>query len=68
MATPVVARKIPDGQMTTTIYTLISEGKLQDVILILEQQLETFPMNRAALSLLAYCYYYLQAFQDAAQW
>jgi tetratricopeptide repeat protein 30 len=61
-------QKIADGQMTSTIYTLINEGKHQDVILILERQLEIFPMNRAALSLLGYCYYYLQAFQEAAGW
>lgn len=61
-------RKLPEGQFTTTVYSLMSEGKYQEVIQILEVQLESFPSNRAALSLLGYCYYYLQAFQEASQW
>jgi tetratricopeptide repeat protein 30 len=67
MTSPVL-RKIPEGQWTTTIYTMIGEGKHQEVVLIIEAQLELFPMNRAALSLLGYCYYYLQDFQSAAMW
>lgn len=59
-------RKIAEGQWTSTIYTMIAEGKHVEVIPLLEQQLEVFPMNRAALSLLGYCYYHLQAFPEAA--
>ena len=59
-------RQIQDGQFTATVYTLIREGRLEEVITILNKQLQTSPRSRAALSLLAYCYYNLQDFRMAA--
>jgi tetratricopeptide repeat protein 30 len=62
------AKQVPEGQWTKTVYTLITEGKYQECISLLEPQLENFPMNRAALSLLGWCYYYLQDFAAASEW
>jgi tetratricopeptide repeat protein 30 len=63
-----VVPSISEGQWTTTIYSLINEKRYQEVVSILTRQLEFFPNNRAGLSLLAYCYYYLQDFPSAVQW
>jgi tetratricopeptide repeat protein 30 len=60
------ARQIPDGQFTATVYTLIREGRLEDVVTILTRELQTSPRSRAALSLLGYCYYSMQDFRMAA--
>ena len=59
-------RQIQDGQFTETVYTLIREGRLEEVIKILNKQLQMSPRSRAALSLLGYCYYNLQDFRMAA--
>lgn len=59
-------RQIPDGQYTATVYTLIREGRLEEVCSILNKELQTSPRSRAALSLLGYCYYNLQDFAMAA--
>ena len=48
------------------MYTLIREGRLEEVIRILNKQLQMSPRSRAALSLLGYCYYNLQDFRMAA--
>lgn len=60
-------KKIAEGQYTATIYNLIAEQKYAEVVQILEAQLEQFPVNRAALSLLGYCYYYQQDFGNASR-
>ncbi|CCD67546.1 Tetratricopeptide repeat protein 30 homolog [Caenorhabditis elegans] len=57
---------IKEGEFTSTIYTLIHEHKFNDAIRILQYQHERNPKNLAALSLLAYCYYYTQDFMNAA--
>lgn len=59
-------QRVAEGQWTTAIYTLIGDGKFQETISLLETQLEIFPMDRAALSLIAYCYYYSQDFNSAS--
>eukprot|EP00736_Rhodelphis_marinus_P009329 Rmarinus@m.30146 len=61
------ARQIPDNQLTSTVYTLIKDGKFHDVIAILQHQLQQFPHTRASLSLLGYCYYQLQDFENASK-
>lgn len=59
--------QIPDGQMTTTVYTYIREEKFQEAVQVLTNQLQFFPRSRAALSLLGYCYYQLQDFNSASE-
>jgi hypothetical protein len=56
--------QIQDGQMTVTVYTLIREEKYQEAVTVLNNQLQWFPRSRAALSLLAYCYYQIQDFNS----
>ncbi|KAF1768481.1 hypothetical protein GCK72_000293 [Caenorhabditis remanei] len=57
---------IKEGEFTSTIYGYIHEQKFNEVIRILQYQHERNPKNLAALSLLAYCYYYTQDFMNAA--
>jgi tetratricopeptide repeat protein 30 len=59
-------RAIAEGTYTSTIYGWIKEEKYDDVIRTLNFELQNFPRSRAALSLLAYCYYFMQNFQMAA--
>ena len=58
---------IPEGKATATIYGLIREQKYADAVGLLNVELQNFPRSRAALSLLGYCYYYLQDFRAATQ-
>ena len=55
------------GNKTASIYGLIRDGKYQEVIRILTQELQQTPRSRAALSLLAYSYYQSQDFEAAAR-
>ena len=59
-------KQVPDGEYTKVIYTLIKDQKYMDVINILTNELQFNPRNRAALSLLCYCYYHVQDFENAA--
>lgn len=59
-------KAVPDGQYTQTIYQLIRDQKYTEVINILNNELQFSPRNRAALSLLAYCYFYIQDYASAA--
>lgn len=59
-------KRILEGQWTASIYALIAEKKYQEAIQHLQSQLEFFPNNRAALSLLAYCCYNLQNYNEAS--
>jgi len=52
--------------MTATVYTLIREEKFAEAIQVLSNQLQMFPRSRAALSLLGYCFYQVQDFNQAA--
>ena len=56
-----------EGKFTSTVYGLIRDGKYADAIKILSYQLQLFPRNRAALSLIGYSQYYMQDFLAAAQ-
>ena len=38
--------KIPDGQMTTTVYTFIRQERYQDAVVVLSNQLQNFPRSR----------------------
>ncbi|KAF8368667.1 dyf-1 [Pristionchus pacificus] len=57
---------IKDGEYTSTIYGLIRDNRYNDVIRISLYEVQKAPSNRAALSLLAYSYYYTQDFPNAA--
>lgn len=58
---------IQEGTYTSTVYGLIKDQKYAECVQILTLELQNFPRSRAALSLLGYCYYYLQDFRNAAQ-
>ncbi|KAG1657935.1 hypothetical protein FOA52_003014 [Chlamydomonas sp. UWO 241] len=60
-------RKIAEGKLTETIYTLINEQKFGDAISHLNIELQNSPDNRAALSLLGYCGYYTGQFEMASE-
>ncbi|GFH60393.1 hypothetical protein CTEN210_16869 [Chaetoceros tenuissimus] len=53
--------------LTTLIYGLIRDGDYTAAAQILEEKVELFPRSRAALSLLAYCYYNLQEYTDVIE-
>ena len=56
---------ILSGQYTSTIYGAIRDEKYYEVIEILQMELQNFPNNRSALSLLGYCYYKIGDFVSA---
>ncbi|KAK7794910.1 hypothetical protein R5R35_005886 [Gryllus longicercus] len=58
--------QIKDGEYTKTIYTMIRDQRYNDAIQVLGNVLETNANSRAGLSLLAYCYFYVQDFVNAA--
>lgn len=58
--------RIQEGNKTAAVYTLIKDGKYGDAVRILSIELQNHPKSRAALSLLGYCYYYMQDFPSAA--
>lgn len=57
---------VTEGSLTTTVYTHIREGRYPQALTILTAQLQAFPRSRAALSLMAYCYYQTQDYRSAA--
>ncbi|VDK75948.1 unnamed protein product [Onchocerca ochengi] len=59
---------IKDGEFTSTIYGMIKEGRYENAIRSLQYELQRTPNSRAALSLLAYCHFYLQEFAEAAEY
>jgi tetratricopeptide repeat protein 30 len=66
---PTSLSRIPEGKYTSTVYSLISAGRYEDVITLFKNEIEssaTAKTSRAALSLLAYCYYHVQDFYNAA--
>ena len=58
--------EIKDGEYTKTIYSLIKEQRYNEAINVLSFIYDSNPSSRAALSLLAYCYYFTQDFVNAA--
>jgi len=60
------ARQIPDGQYTSSIYGLIKDQKYSDAISILNMELQNYPRSRAALSLLGFCYYHNQDYNNSS--
>ncbi|KAF8565337.1 hypothetical protein P879_01311 [Paragonimus westermani] len=60
------APQVKEGEFTVTIYGAIKDQKYSDAIAVINQQLLSHPGNRAALSLLGYCFYQLQEFVNAS--
>lgn len=57
--------QIAEGMHTAVVYGLLAEGKYGEAARLLQLELQNFPRSRAALSLLGFCYYYLQDFASA---
>lgn len=62
-----MATVIREGTFTKTIYGFIRDQKYEDAIQVLTYQLQLFPRSRAALSLLAYSYFFAGDFPNAVQ-
>ncbi|XP_039281409.1 tetratricopeptide repeat protein 30A [Nilaparvata lugens] len=58
--------QIKDGEYTKTVYSMIKDQRYSEAIQVLVNTLETNTSSRACLSLLAYCYFYIQDFVSAA--
>ncbi|KAK3782317.1 hypothetical protein RRG08_027865 [Elysia crispata] len=58
--------QIKEGEYTSTVYGFIKDQRFQEAIQILNHQLQGETKTRAALSLLAYCYYQVQDFVNAS--
>jgi len=61
------AALIPEGQVTAKIYGLIKDQLFDDAIMLLDEFRQAFSKSRAALSLLAYCYYSISDFGNASE-
>ncbi|CAE8596980.1 unnamed protein product, partial [Polarella glacialis] len=57
---------VKEGEMTKTIYQHIMEQQYEKAVRILNNELQTFPDSRCALSLLGFCYYHMQDFHNSA--
>ncbi|GFO04338.1 tetratricopeptide repeat protein 30a-like [Plakobranchus ocellatus] len=58
--------QIKEGEYTSTVYGYIKDQRFNEAIQILNHQLQGETKTRAALSLLAYCYYQVQDFVNAS--
>ncbi|KAF6203225.1 hypothetical protein GE061_003643 [Apolygus lucorum] len=58
---------VKDGDYTKAIYTMMKDQRFNDAIPLLRNQLDTNDSSRACLSLLAYCYFNVQDFVNAAE-
>ncbi|XP_065176423.1 intraflagellar transport protein 70A-like [Sycon ciliatum] len=70
MASNMRVRMPEQGQITSSVYGLIRDGKYRDASTLLLDLRNTCPysrVSRPALSLLAYCYFQMQEFDDAAE-
>jgi tetratricopeptide repeat protein 30 len=54
-----------EGSFTKVIYGMIRDQMYIEAITALNYQLQMFPRSRAAISLLAYCYYHIQDYVQA---
>eukprot|EP00752_Nemacystus_decipiens_P017948 g16088.t1 len=50
---------------TAIVYEAIKDGRFPEAVHLLTSELGNFPRNRAALSLLSYCYYQMQDYKAA---
>ncbi|TNJ27616.1 putative TPR repeat family protein [Giardia muris] len=56
---------IPEGRLTSTVYGMIRDQEWDQALEVLRVQLADHPGNRAALSLMGYCYYSLDRYDEA---
>jgi len=61
------SHQLREGSYTSTVYNLIKDTRHAEAIDILEPQVTQNPNSRAALSLLAYCQFNVQAFDSSAE-
>lgn len=59
--------QMAEGTYTSTVYNMIRDHRYDEVVEILNTQLDEFPRSRAALSLMAYCYYHMGDYASAAR-
>eukprot|EP00758_Cryptobia_borreli_P014849 Tbor_TRINITY_DN5966_c3_g1::TRINITY_DN5966_c3_g1_i1::g.18348::m.18348/K19683/TTC30, DYF1; tetratricopeptide repeat protein 30 len=62
-----IEQQIQEGNFTSVIYSMIRDQKYEEVIDILSLQLDEFPRSRAAISMIAYCYYHMGDYDGAAR-
>ena len=60
------AQRPKDGEYTKTIYDLIKDQRYAEVVKILSAELNQNCRSRAALSILGYCTYQMQHYEEAA--
>ena len=61
-----MTKTLKEGEVTSTIYTLIKEEKYAETIQILNNVLQSYDKSVAALSLLGFCSYQQQDFVNAS--
>lgn len=61
-----IQAQVQEGTFTATIYSLIRDHSYAEAVNLLSTQLVEFPRSRAALSLLAYCYYMMGEYGQSA--
>ncbi|EPY28970.1 flagellar associated protein [Strigomonas culicis] len=61
-----IQTQVQEGNLTATVYGYIRDHQYNEAVEILTQQLEEFPRSRAALSLMAYCYYMMGEYGESA--
>lgn len=59
--------QIQEGNFTSAIYGLIKDHHYEEAIELLAAQLDEFPRSRAAMSLMAYCYYHIGDYHSASR-
>ena len=59
-------QQIAEGKYTDTVYTWIQQEQWHDAISLLSYQLKLSPRSRAGLSLLAYCQFQIEKYEEAA--
>ena len=59
--------QLQEGTITSTVYSLIRDHHYTEAIELLTAQLDEFPRSRAAVSLIAHCYYMTGDYHSAAR-
>jgi tetratricopeptide repeat protein 30 len=62
-----IQTQIQEGNFTSVIYGHIRDHQYDEAVELLTAQLEEFPRSRAAMSLMAYCYYHMGDFHSCAR-
>lgn len=61
-----IQTQVAEGTFTSTVYGYIRDHQYDEAVELLATQLDEFPRSRAALSLMAYCYYMLGEYAESA--